>query len=82
MGTKEVLLNVETAINRICKDIIKKKASTGGDKLDSLSKLVNSYSRLLERGQNIPQKKDDEEGDPDYYRNKSQQAVEKRGLIR
>ncbi|HQO64404.1 MAG TPA: hypothetical protein PK528_12405 [Syntrophorhabdus sp.] len=82
MGTQEVLSNIETAINRICKDIIKKKGSTGGDKLDSLSKLVNSYSRLLERGQNVTQEKNDEEGDPDYYRSHSQQTLERRGLIR
>ncbi len=82
MGTQEVLSNIETAINRVCKDITGKKGITGGDKLDSLSKLVNSYSRLLERGQNVSQRKDEEEGDPDYYRNQSQQTVERRGLIR
>ncbi len=82
MGTQEVLSNIEIAINRVCKDITGKKGMTGGDKLDSLSKLVNSYSRLLERGQSVTQRKDDEEGDPDYYRNQSQQTVERRGLIR
>ena len=49
MSTKQVLKNLETTIMRVCDDIREKKAGSGVDKLDSLSKLVNSYSRLLER---------------------------------
>ena len=46
---KKVIKNLESAINRICEDINKKKAGSGADKLDSLAKLVNSFGRLIER---------------------------------
>ncbi len=66
MSTSEVLTEVEGAIIRICTDIKKKKGGSGADKLDSLSKLINSYSRLIERN-----KTEDcnllEDGDPEYY---------------
>ena len=48
MATKKVIRNIEAAINRVCEDIKDKKGGSGADKLDSLSKLVNSYSKLIE----------------------------------
>ena len=67
MSTKKIIKNVEAAINRICEDIKEKKGGSGADKLDSLSKLVNSYSRLIERGK---KKEHDQimDGDPNYYK--------------
>ena len=65
MSTEKVLKNLEGAINRISKDIMGKKCGSGADKLDSFSKLINSYSRLLDRSKNAgydPM----EDGDPDY----------------
>ena len=49
MSSKQVLANLEKTIKRVCVDIKKKKGAVGSDKLDALSKLTNSYSRLLER---------------------------------
>ena len=49
MGAEQVLTNLEKTIKRVSNDIRRKKGSVGSDKLDSLSKLTNSYSRLLER---------------------------------
>ena len=62
MSSKQVLANLEKTIKRVCVDIKKKKGAVGSDKLDSLSKLTNSYSRLLER-QRPDEKKVDGEGD-------------------
>ena len=49
MGAEQVLTNLEKTIKRVSNDIRKKKGAVGNDKLDALSKLTNSYSRLLER---------------------------------
>lgn len=68
MSTKKVLKNIEGAINRICADIIEKKGGSGAERMDSLSKLINSYSRLLERGK-MPHVDRSDEGDPEYYKN-------------
>lgn len=64
MSTKKVLKKVESAIIRVCSDIEQKKGGSGIDKLDSISRLVNSYSRLLER---VKKNEDDvfKHGDPD-----------------
>jgi hypothetical protein len=66
MNSNKVLSELEGAIIRVSNDIKEKRGGSGVDKLDSLSKLVNSYSRLLERV-----KGDDsdpaENGDPDHY---------------
>ena len=62
MSSKQVLTNLEQTIKRVCIDIKKKKGAVGSDKLDSLSKLTNSYSRLLER-QKLDDKKVHDEGD-------------------
>ena len=49
MNTDKVIVEVERTIKKVCSDIKKKKGAVGCDKLDSLSKLINSYSRLIER---------------------------------
>jgi len=68
MSTTKVIKNLERAINRICDDRKEKKGGSGSDKLNSLSKLVNSYSRLIERSKNneVDPLMD---GDPEYYEN-------------
>jgi hypothetical protein len=82
MASKKVIKNLEAAINRICDDIKDKKGGSGADKLDSLSKLVNSYSRLIERGK---EKKIDTHmnGDPGYYeRIAAQEKKSRKGITR
>jgi hypothetical protein len=81
MTTKKIIRNIEAAINRICEDIKDKKTGSGADKLDSLSKLVNSYSRLIERDK---QKAVDptEDGDPTYYKKISAKGNDMKGIIR
>jgi hypothetical protein len=49
MKPEKVLKDIESTIARVTRDIKKKQGNTGSDKLNSLSKLVNAYSRLLER---------------------------------
>ena len=49
MGTEQILKDIEQTIRRVTRDIRKKKGAVGGDKLSDLAKLVNSYSRLIER---------------------------------
>jgi hypothetical protein len=81
MSTKKVIRNIEAAINRICEDIKQKQGGSGADKLDSLSKLVNSYSRLIERGK---QKESDptEDGDPTYCKRLAAGKTDMKGIIR
>jgi hypothetical protein len=81
MTTKKIIRNIEAAINRICEDIKDKKTGSGADKLDSLSKLVNSYSRLIERDK---QKAVDptEDGDPTYYKRHTSEKTNMKGIIR
>ena len=49
MGTEQLLKDLELTIRRVTRDIRRKKGAVGGDKLSDLAKLVNSYSRLLEK---------------------------------
>ena len=56
MSTERVIADLEKTIKKVCSDVKKKKGSVGSDKLDSLSKLVNSYSRLIERSQDVKNK--------------------------
>jgi len=81
METQKVVKNLESAINRICKDIKDKKGGSGADKLDSLAKLVNAYSRLIERDK---EKEYDpmEDGDPNYYKKLEANNKDRRGIIR
>jgi hypothetical protein len=74
MNSEEVIKKLESAIIRVCSDIEEKKTGSGVDKLNSVSKLVNSYSRLIERVKG--NESDPEDGDPDHYRKIS------KGLIR
>ena len=62
MNTERVIADLERTIRKVCKDIKKRNGGVGGDKLDSLSKLVNSYSRLIERQQGS--KGEDKENKP------------------
>ena len=56
---EKVVKAVETTIVRVTRDIKKKHGNTGSDKLNSLSKLVNAYNRLLERT------KEDKDAEPE-----------------
>lgn len=80
MASKEVIQNIEAAINRVCEDIKQKKGSSGADKLDALSKLINSYGRLLERDKQAASDSD-EDGDPNYY-DTLEQKESRRNVIR
>ena len=53
MNTEKIINELERTIRKVCSDVKRKKGAVGCDKLDSLSKLVNSYSRLLERNQDF-----------------------------
>ena len=82
MSTRKVIKNLEAAINRICEDIKEKKGGSGSDKLDSLSKMVNSYSRLIERGK---KKEYDRmmDGDPNHYKRLLKAGEpDRKGIIR
>jgi hypothetical protein len=81
MSTKKVIRNIEAAINRVCEDIKDKQAGSGADKLDSLSKLINSYSRLIERDK---QKEHDPtiDGDPTYYKKLAAKETNRKGITR
>lgn len=47
MTIENILSHIENTIEHITEDITRKKTA-GGDKLDSLAKLANSYRKLLE----------------------------------
>lgn len=81
MASKKIIRNIEAAINRVCEDIKNKQGGSGADKLDSLSKLVNSYSRLIERDK---QKEIDptEDGDPTYYKRLAANQTDMKGITR
>ena len=81
MGTKKVIRNIEAAINRICDDIKQKQGGSGADKLDSLSKLVNSYSRLIERDK-LKEIDPTEDGDPTYCKKLAAYRTGRKGIIR
>jgi len=49
MKPERVVSAVEMTIVRVTRDIKKRQGNTGSDKLNSLSKLVNAYNRLIER---------------------------------
>ena len=81
MSTKKVIRNIEAAINRICEDIKQKQGGSGADKLDSLSKLINSYSRLIERDKQ--QEHDPNlDGDPAFYKKLTAEKTSMKGIIR
>ena len=81
MSTRKVIRNIEAAINRVCEDIKNRQGGSGADKLDSLSKLVNSYSRLIERDkQNVIDPTED--GDPGYCKRLAANQTDMKGIIR
>jgi hypothetical protein len=83
MNTQTVVKNLESAINWICKDIKAKKGGAGAEKLDSLAKLVNAYSRLIERDKEKEKEHDPmEDGDPTYYKKLEANNEDMRGIIR
>ena len=49
MRPEKVVNAIETTIVRVSRDIKRRDGNTGTDKLNSLSKLVNAYNRLVER---------------------------------
>ena len=49
MKPEKVISALEATIARVTRDIKKKQGNIGSDKLNSLSKLINSYNRLVER---------------------------------
>jgi len=55
MKPEKVITCVESAIYKVGVDIRKKKGAVGSDKLNSLSKLINAYNRLLERSMALNQ---------------------------
>jgi hypothetical protein len=72
MQSEKVISAVEATIIRVTRDIKKKKGDTGGDKLNSLSKLINSYNRLIERT------KDGSDADePNFYDELEKQSLKK-----
>ena len=72
MKPEKVLSALETTIARVTRDIKKKQGNIGSDKLNSLSKLINSYSRLVERS------KDGSESDvPNYYDELEKECLKK-----
>jgi hypothetical protein len=66
MKPERVALAVENAIVRVTRDIKKREGNTGSDKLNSLSKLVNAYNRLVDRSKEDT-KSDSESPHPNYY---------------
>ena len=49
MNPEKVLRDLEKTIKKVTKDIQQRSGGVGNEKLDSLSKLTNAYSRLYER---------------------------------
>ena len=58
MKPDKVISALESTIVRVTRDIKKKKGNIGSDKLNSLSKLLNAYNRLLERTKNGSESED------------------------
>ena len=73
MKQEKVISALETTIARVSRDIRKKTGNVGSDKLNSLSKLVNSYNRLLERTRNSS---DADESD-NYYDSLEKKCLKK-----
>ena len=47
MRKKKVLKDIENVINKVSDDIVKRNGGSSADKLCGLSKLVNSYRKLV-----------------------------------
>ncbi|MDB4442102.1 hypothetical protein N9219_01630 [bacterium] len=72
MKPEKVITAVESTIARVTRDIKKKKGNIGSDKLNALSKLINSYNRLIERN-----KDGSEPEDYNYYDELEKQCLKK-----
>jgi hypothetical protein len=69
MAKEEVLKNVEEVI-RIARSEIRKQKSCTSDKMRQLTGLVNAYTRLLVKSEELDgagEIPDDSNGDPEYY---------------
>ena len=62
MKPEKVISAVESTIIRVTRDMKKKQGNVGSDKINSLSKLVNCYNRLIEKT-----KDGSEPGESDNY---------------
>ncbi len=82
MSAEEVIDNLESAINRVCNDIKIKKGGSGADKLESLSKLVNSYSRLIGKNYRIEHDMINDEDETDVERLTDRRKTAKAVVIR
>lgn len=72
MKPEKVITALESTIARVSRDIRKKTGNVGSDILNSLSKLVNSYNRLIERT------KDGSDADePNYYDELEKECLKK-----
>ena len=47
MRKKKVLMDIEKVIGKVSDDIVQRNGGSGADKLCGLSKLVNSYRKLI-----------------------------------
>jgi hypothetical protein len=66
MEIEKVILSVESTIIYLSKDVKKKRLKASAEKLHNLSKLVNSYTRLIDRKVGFP---GSEGGGKNYYEN-------------
>ena len=74
MKPQRVALAVETTIVRVTRDIKKREGNTGSDKLNSLSKLVNAYNRLVYRTKE-DEKSDSDPPHPNYYEKLEKECI-------
>ena len=72
MKPEKVISALESTIARVTRDIKKKQGVVGSDKLNSLSKLINSYNRLIERAKDGSESKD-----YNYYDELEKQCLKK-----
>jgi hypothetical protein len=81
MSTNKIIKSLESTINKICEELKEKKGGSGADKLDSLAKLVNSYSRLVER-KKVKAYDKMIDGDPNYHKSLLKAGKDMKGVIR
>jgi hypothetical protein len=53
MDIDKIIFNLESTIVRLSKDIKKNRLKSNVERLNNLSKLVNSYTRLIDRTRGI-----------------------------
>lgn len=81
MSKEQVITEVEAAIVRVCTDIKQKKGGSGADKLDALSKLLNSYNRLIDKD-HTSDRNPEEDGDPEHYERLKKLEGQRRNVVR